>query len=75
MLTLVLALTSVPHLRGRDVPFIVFALTPYLVLASLAAMGCFVRSLRSAIMLSWDIMIYPPTICRQIKPTRGATKH
>ena len=41
LLTLVLALTSVPHLRGRDVPFIVFALTPYLVLASLARMGCF----------------------------------
>jgi hypothetical protein len=37
LLTLVLPLTSVPRWRGSDVPFLVFALTPYLVLAALAA--------------------------------------
>jgi hypothetical protein len=36
LLTLVLALTSVPRWRGSDVPFLLLALTPYLALASLA---------------------------------------
>lgn len=35
VLTLVLALTSVPHWRGSDVPFFLLALTPYLALAAL----------------------------------------
>jgi hypothetical protein len=37
LLTLVLALTSVPRWRGSDVPFLLFALTPYLALGALAA--------------------------------------
>jgi len=36
VLTLVLSLTIVPSWRGSDVPVIVFALTPYLVLGALA---------------------------------------
>jgi hypothetical protein len=36
LLTLVLALSSVPRWRGSDVPFLLLALTPYLALAALA---------------------------------------
>ena len=37
LLTLVLALSSVPSLRGSDIPFLLLAVTPYLALAALAA--------------------------------------
>jgi hypothetical protein len=36
LLTLALALTSVPRRRVRDLPFLLFPLTPYLALAALA---------------------------------------
>ncbi len=37
LLTLVLALTSVPSWRGSDIPFLLLAVIPYLALAALAA--------------------------------------
>ncbi|MFQ6539748.1 MULTISPECIES: hypothetical protein [Aphanothece] len=37
LLTLVLALTSVPSWRGSDIPFLLLAVSPYLALAALAA--------------------------------------
>ena len=40
LLTLALARTSVPRWRVSDLPFLLFALTPYLAL-SLAGVGCF----------------------------------
>ncbi|MFQ6537809.1 MULTISPECIES: hypothetical protein [Aphanothece] len=36
MLTLLFALTSVPSLRGNDIPFLLLAVSPYLALAALA---------------------------------------
>jgi hypothetical protein len=36
LLTLLLALTSVPRWRGSDIPFLLLAVTPYLALAALA---------------------------------------
>jgi hypothetical protein len=39
LLTLVLALTSVPRWRGSDVPFFLLALAPYMVIAALTTAG------------------------------------
>jgi hypothetical protein len=37
LLTLVLALSSVPSWRGSDIPFLLLAVIPYMALAALAA--------------------------------------
>lgn len=55
-LTLVLALTSVPSWRGSDIPFLLFAVSPYLVLGGLAA------GLRRSRRCAWSLFMLTVTL-------------